>query len=328
MDQDLDIIAVQETKVESVGATESLLQRFTGRYTASVSHAVADRLRERALDSGVEQILQIRHRNTTRPAGARRKLPCYPGYLARGLFLCLFPTWFTSIAASFVCLFSAIHLCGMNITPSVQQLLSTMSAMVTTQYAEQHGTGCEWTAGETKLLLYYYQQYFSQIGSMKKFKNKKTMFAKIAVNITKAVGVPKTGDQCCSRYKTVMRRKRSAAAHNNKSGNSPCDVPFEDNIAKIRWLDDSLEPEELRDSSGIVSIKRPPSQASKTQSSTSQASRSQELTSQSSTSQELTSTTKEPEPKKPKLSASRMLEMNHFFDEMSKIQEEKEKKTS
>ncbi|KAH8023632.1 hypothetical protein HPB51_015128 [Rhipicephalus microplus] len=40
MDQDLDIIAVQETKVESVDATESLLQRFTGRYTASVSHAV------------------------------------------------------------------------------------------------------------------------------------------------------------------------------------------------------------------------------------------------------------------------------------------------
>ncbi|KAH8034954.1 hypothetical protein HPB51_003724 [Rhipicephalus microplus] len=37
MDQDLDIIAVQETKVESVDATESLLQRFTGRYTASGS---------------------------------------------------------------------------------------------------------------------------------------------------------------------------------------------------------------------------------------------------------------------------------------------------
>ncbi|KAH8032950.1 hypothetical protein HPB51_004141 [Rhipicephalus microplus] len=274
----------------------------------------ADRLRERALDSGVEQILQIRHRNTTRPAGARRKLLRYPGYLARGLFRCLFTTWLTSIAALFVCLFSAIHLCEMDITPSVQQLLSTRSAMVTTQYAEQHGTGCEWTAGETKLLLEYYQQYFSQIGPMKKFKNKKAMFAKIAADNTEAVGVPKTGDQCCSRYKTVMRRKRSAAAHNNKSGNSPCDVPFEDDIAKIRWLDDSLQPEELRDSSGIVSIKRPPRQASTSQSSTSQASGSQELTSQGSTSQEFTSTTKEPEPKKPKPLASRLLEMNHFFD--------------
>ncbi|XP_037279277.1 uncharacterized protein LOC119172327 [Rhipicephalus microplus] len=220
----------------------------------------------------------------------------------------------------------------MDITPSVQQLLSTMSAMVTTQYAEQHvpehsqmseqrSTGCEWTAGETKLLLEYYQQYFSQIGPMKKFKNKKAMFAKIAADITEAVGVPKTGDQCCIRYKTVMRRKRSAAAHNSKSRNSPCDVPFEDDIARIRWLDDSLQPEELRDSSGIVSIKRPPRQAS-----TSQASGSQELTSQGSTSQESTSTTKEPEPKKPKPSASRLLEMNHFFDEMRKIQEEKEKK--
>ncbi|KAH8029245.1 hypothetical protein HPB51_024290 [Rhipicephalus microplus] len=113
-----------------------------------------------------------------------------------------------------------------------------------------------------------------------------------------------------------MRRKRSAAAHNSKSGNSPCDVPFEDDIAKIRWLDDSLQPEELRDSSGIVSIKRPPRQASTSQSSTSQASGSQEST----------STTKEPEPKKPKPSASRLLEMNHFFDEMRKIQEKKEKK--
>ncbi|XP_049268507.1 E3 ubiquitin-protein ligase BRE1A [Rhipicephalus sanguineus] len=222
----------------------------------------------------------------------------------------------------------------MDITPSVQQLLSTMSATVTTKHAKQHGTGCEWTAGETKLLLDYYQQYFSQIGPMKKFKNKKSMFGRIAANITEAVGVPKTGDQCCSRYKTVMRRKRSAAAHNNKSGNSPCDVPFEDEIAKIRWLDDSLEPEELRDSSGIVSIKRPPSrppsqassQASTSQASTSQTSTSQEMTSQDSTSQELTSTKKEPEPKKPKLSASRMLEMRHFFDEMSRIQEEKEKK--
>ncbi|KAL1473171.1 hypothetical protein MTO96_038876 [Rhipicephalus appendiculatus] len=43
-----------------------------------------------------------------------------------------------------------------------------------------------------------------------------------------------------------MRRKRSAGAHNNKSGNSPCDVPYEDDIAKIRWLGDSLEPEEVR----------------------------------------------------------------------------------
>ncbi|KAH8023989.1 hypothetical protein HPB51_020722 [Rhipicephalus microplus] len=38
--QGLDVIAVQETKVKSVDATESLLQRFTGRHTASVSHAL------------------------------------------------------------------------------------------------------------------------------------------------------------------------------------------------------------------------------------------------------------------------------------------------
>ncbi|KAH8024382.1 hypothetical protein HPB51_022866 [Rhipicephalus microplus] len=46
MDQDLDIIAVQETKVESVDATESLLQRFTGRYTASPEESQQQIIRE------------------------------------------------------------------------------------------------------------------------------------------------------------------------------------------------------------------------------------------------------------------------------------------
>ncbi|KAH6921702.1 hypothetical protein HPB50_004171 [Hyalomma asiaticum] len=68
-------------------------------------------------------------------------------------------------------------------------------------------------------------------------------------------------------------------------------------------------------------MKRPQGQASTSQES------SQDLTSQESASQGTASTTtKEPEPKKPKLSGSRMLEMKHFFEEMSKLQQEKEKK--
>ncbi|KAH7950401.1 hypothetical protein HPB49_023704 [Dermacentor silvarum] len=112
-----------------------------------------------------------------------------------------------------------------------------------------------------------------------------------------------------------MRRKRSATAHNKKSGNSPCEEPFEDEIARICWLDDSLEPEELRDSSGVVSVKRPASQASASQASTSQTSENQESASLAPSQ----AYTKEPVPKKPKPSGSRMLDMKVFFDEMTKI---------
>nr|XP_050024574.2 uncharacterized protein LOC126519007 [Dermacentor andersoni] len=209
----------------------------------------------------------------------------------------------------------------MDISASVQRLLLPL---MSTQDADKHvpeqsrkndqrSTGCEWTAGETKLLFDYYEQYFAEIGPLKKFKNKKLMFSRIAANITEALGVPKTGEQCCSRYKTVMRRKRSATAHNNKSGNSPCEVPFEDEVARIRWLDDSLEPEELRDSSGVVAVKRPASQASASQASASPASTSQASESQESESLALTQAlTKEPMPKRPKPSGSRMLEMKGY----------------
>ncbi|XP_075550730.1 uncharacterized protein LOC142584488 [Dermacentor variabilis] len=215
----------------------------------------------------------------------------------------------------------------MDISASVQRLLLPL---VSTQDADKHvpeqsrkndqrSTGCEWTAGETKLLFDYYEQYFAEIGPLKKFKNKKLMFSQIAADITEALGVPKS-EQCCSRYKTVMRRKRSATADNNKSGNSPCEVPFEDEVARIRWLDDSLEPEELRDSSGVVAVKRPVSQASASPASTSQESDSPASTSQASESQESESLapsqalTKEPMPKRPKPSGSRMLEMKVITD--------------
>lgn len=58
-----------------------------------------------------------------------------------------------------------------------------------------------------------------------------------------------------------MKRKKTAVAHNRKSGNSPTPVPFEDEVQKICWLDDSLEPADLWDSHGVVSKKvrdRPP----------------------------------------------------------------------
>ncbi|KAH7972989.1 hypothetical protein HPB52_020053 [Rhipicephalus sanguineus] len=69
------------------------------------------------------------------------------------------------------------------------------------------------------------------------------------------MGITRTGEQCCSRFKTVIRRKTSATTHNKKSGNSPSDVPYDEELAKIAAQDDSLEPEELRDGHGVVSRK-------------------------------------------------------------------------
>lgn len=88
---------------------------------------------------------------------------------------------------------------------------------------------------------------------MKKFKNKKEMFARTAANLHQTMEVTSTGEQCCSRYKTIVRRKTSATAQNKKSENSPCEVPYEEELAKISALDDSIEPEQLRDGYGIVS---------------------------------------------------------------------------
>lgn len=69
------------------------------------------------------------------------------------------------------------------------------------------------------------------------------------------------------------------------------------------------------------------SQASASQASTSQASTSQASDSQESASLALSQAfTKEPVIKKPKPAGSRMLEMKVFFDDMTKIQQEKEKK--
>ncbi|KAH7975130.1 hypothetical protein HPB49_024377 [Dermacentor silvarum] len=79
------------------------------------------------------------------------------------------------------------------------------------------------------------------------------MFGRIAENLNKTMGITRTGEQCCSRFKTVIRRKTSATTQNKKSGNSPSDVPYDEELAKIAALDDSVEPEELRDGYGVVS---------------------------------------------------------------------------
>ncbi|XP_075156213.1 uncharacterized protein LOC142229535 isoform X2 [Haematobia irritans] len=61
-----------------------------------------------------------------------------------------------------------------------------------------------WTDIETKFLLKLYAKYLTEIGPMKRFRNKKQMWAEIA---TKIPGM--TATQCLERVKTIMKRKRN-----------------------------------------------------------------------------------------------------------------------
>lgn len=61
------------------------------------------------------------------------------------------------------------------------------------------------------------------------------------------IGSIKTPDQCNTRLKTIQKRKRQAVCHNGRSGAGPVDVPYEDELDRIRMMDDSIEPEVIRD---------------------------------------------------------------------------------
>uniref|UniRef100_A0A6M2CK41 Putative e3 ubiquitin-protein ligase bre1a n=1 Tax=Rhipicephalus microplus TaxID=6941 RepID=A0A6M2CK41_RHIMP len=175
--------------------------------------------------------------------------------------------------------------------------------------------GCEWTSGETKLLLDLYASYFPQVGPLKKFRNKKAMFEKIATDINNKLGVMRTGEQCCSRYKTVLKRKNVAAGKNNTSGCSPQEVPYEAELEKIKWLDDSLEPEVVRDASGVVSKKTCP-QSSTESVPLAGSSSSTSHSPSSSVGQDDT-----PDSKRKRPNSARELHLQTFFEKMKELDE-------
>ncbi|XP_075155628.1 uncharacterized protein LOC142228983 [Haematobia irritans] len=69
-----------------------------------------------------------------------------------------------------------------------------------------------WSEGETRMLLDLYVKYLPLIGPLKRFKNKKEMWYKISEDIPN-----KSAKQCRERYKTILRRKKSAVENNNTS---------------------------------------------------------------------------------------------------------------
>lgn len=103
----------------------------------------------------------------------------------------------------------------------------------------------EWGESDTKLLLDLYHEGLPQVGPLKKFRNKRAMWNHISKQIETRLNVSRTPSQCESRYKTVLKRKVTATKINKTSGETRKDVDFEDEIEKIKSLDDSVEPEVL-----------------------------------------------------------------------------------
>lgn len=112
-----------------------------------------------------------------------------------------------------------------------------------------------WGEGETRLLLDQYKQYFPHVGPVKRFARKKNMWAQISSDIHTQLGSVKTELQCENRYKTLLKRRGGAVKHNNTSGSDPVPVPFKDELAQIRSIDDSISPEVLR---GVGRVEQKP----------------------------------------------------------------------
>ncbi|XP_075739186.1 uncharacterized protein LOC142784642 [Rhipicephalus microplus] len=183
------------------------------------------------------------------------------------------------------------------------------------------GGAPEWTPGETKLLIYYYYKYFPQVGAFKKLKNKKMLFKQVSQDLADVLGCSKTPQQCKNRVKTVRRQKRKAC-DNNMSGAQPCPVPFDDEMRKIESIDDSLEPEVLRDSYGATYK----ATSSSSDSSADVSSTSPEISSTPASGSDSGKSTKVPadtEKRELRARTSRMQQMQYFFDQMRAISAER-----
>lgn len=165
------------------------------------------------------------------------------------------------------------------------------------------------------------------------------MYQEVAKEILKILGIRRSAEQCESRLKTIIRRKKNEVTNNRTSGRSRCRVSYEEEFARIRALDDSIEPEVLR-GVGTVSYKAAAVDSPSTSAQTTDSSGSADLSplpsfpetegdSSGSSSLLETEGTQAKRPKKDRATRAgtrRMQDMVFFFQEMRKINEEREQK--
>ncbi|KAL1425351.1 hypothetical protein MTO96_019238 [Rhipicephalus appendiculatus] len=209
---------------------------------------------------------------------------------------------------------------------SLKQLVQSGGSLVQSGgHGGSSSANAPWSDGETKLLLDYYAKYTPSIGPMKRFKCKREMFEQISRDIFALLNTVRTGVQCETRFKTISRRKRNEDSNNRTSGQSRCNVSYEEEFAAIRAIDDSLEPEVLR-GVGKVTYKRVHAAADNSNPSKQSREFNVESTDQDvRMSSDATRATGRPErPRNRRQSMDRMKHMKIFFDEMYKINEERE----
>lgn len=218
--------------------------------------------------------------------------------------------------------------------PSPVEAPSTEEGQVAPKKAKNAGYA-EWTPGETKLLLDYYERYFPQIGPLKKFKNKKSVFIRISEDLKTILKSQKTPDQCTTRMKTIQKRKRQAVSYNSRSGVGPVDVPYEDELDRINMMDDSIEPEVIRDVHGATHKKAVPSsqaRAATAAAAAAEAAAAEAIPTPADSAVASTSSTSSEELSQPASSAgtphrsgrvnsARTEHMKEFFTEMAKLEE-------
>lgn len=139
---------------------------------------------------------------------------------------------------------TSLSLSEANFCPSNSSLEGT-SQKTTDLLYQQKDVKFEWGDSETKLLLDLYHEYLPQVGPLKKFRNKKTMWQKISDEIKLHMNLVRTSGQCETRYKTIIKRKVNAIGNNRTSGEVRVEVPFATEIEKIQSIDDSIQPEFL-----------------------------------------------------------------------------------
>lgn len=109
-----------------------------------------------------------------------------------------------------------------------------------------------WCDESTRLLLDKYEQYLPIIGPMKRFKCKKSMWIQISNDISTELNIVRSDVQCENRYKTILKRKAQSVRNNQQSGAKRTKVEFEEELNKIKTIDDSLEPEVLQGPGKII----------------------------------------------------------------------------
>jgi len=109
-----------------------------------------------------------------------------------------------------------------------------------------------WCDESTRLLLDKYEQYLPLIGPMKQFKSKKVMWIQISNDILTELNIERSAVQCENRYKTILKRKVQSVKNNQQSGAKRTRVEFEEELNKIKAIDDSLEPEILQGPGKII----------------------------------------------------------------------------